>query len=190
MKADQSKKNTHGPAVPEVISLSATLDAVPGELSVTTGGFAALVGTSANHVTDRARTGVLRPSGRNRLLVVENVRLYCDELRAAAGRHGAGHRDPAKARLTEGQARLVEMKVAQAEGRLLDTDEVEREWSDALRQVRAEMLAVPSRFAARVGLSAVDAATLDGEIRAALESLADLPAEAKTPIYAEVEALV
>ena len=177
MKTEQSSPKRTLSGSREPISLAGTLDALPDDLELTTGGFAALIGTTANHITDRARTGVLRPSGRNRLPVVENVRLYCDELRAAAGRHGAGKRHPGKERLVEAQARLAELKLAATEGRLLDAVEVERQWSDALRRVRAELLAVPSRFAARVGLSAVDAAALDAEIRAALESLADDPVD-------------
>lgn len=192
MHVDRSYEKAPNSAPREVNSLPAPLDAISQELSVTTGGFAALVGTSANHITDRARTGVLRPLGRNRFLVVENVRLYCDDLRAAAGRHGAGKRHPGKERLVEAQARLAELKLAATEGRLLAADAVERQWGDALRRVRAEMLAVPSRFAARVGLTAIDAAALDAEIRAALESLADRPhgestVETDAPIYAELE---
>ena len=170
-----------------------TLDILPDDLALTVGGFSALLGVSVSVVHDRLSRGLLRADGRNRMLVAENVRLYADELRLAAGRHGAGHRDPAKVRLTEGQARLVELKVAQAEGRLLDAVEVERQWADALRRVRAELLAVPSRFAARVGLSAVDAAALDAEIRAALESIADDPGEAPPvtrPVRASVMELV
>lgn len=156
------------------------LAALPDGLALTVGGLAELLGVSVSVLNDRTSRGLLERSGRNRFLVAKNVRLYCDELRAAAGRHGAGHRDPAKVRLTEGQARLVELKVDQAEGRLLDAIAVEREWTSLLRGVRAELLAVPSRIGARLGLGPADVVALDHEIRAALESLASPPADPET----------
>jgi phage terminase Nu1 subunit (DNA packaging protein) len=49
---------------------------------------------------------------------------------------------------------------------------VQAEWSDILRIVRAGMLAVPSRVAARLPhLSRSDVAEIDAEIRAALNEL-------------------
>ena len=178
MKTDHSALNHTPSGSAEPISLVGTLGALPDALELTTGGFAALVGTSANHITDRARTGVLRPSGRNRLPVVQNVRLYCDELRAAAGRHGAGKRHPGKERLVEAQARLAELKLAATEGRLLDAAAVTAEWSDVLRQVRAGVLAAPGRIGARLGLSAADVEAVAAELRDVLATLADDPGEA------------
>lgn len=143
-----------------------TLDILPDDLALTVGGFSALLGVSVSVVHDRLSRGLLRADGRNRMLVAENVRLYADELRLAAGRHGAGHRDPAKVRLTEGQARLVELKVAQAEGRLLDAAEVEREWGDLLRQIRAGMLSLSSRLGARIpSLTRAEVEVIDDEVR-------------------------
>lgn len=154
-----------------------TLDALPDDLALTVGGFAELVGVSVSVVHDRLSRGLLRADGRNRVVVAENVRLYAEELRLAAGRHGAGHRDPAKVRLTEGQARLVELKVAQAEGRLLDATAVTAEWSDVLRQVRAGVLAAPTRIGARLGLSAADVEAVAAELRDVLATLADDPVD-------------
>ena len=154
------------------------LDILPDDLALTVGGFSALLGVSVSVVHDRLSRGLLRADGRNRMLVAENVRLYADELRLAAGRHGAGHRDPAKVRLTEAQAALAELKVAQAEGRLLDAAAVTAEWSDVLRQVRAGVLAAPTRIGARLGLSAADVEAVAAELRDVLATLADDPVEA------------
>ena len=74
-----------------------------------------------------------------------------------------------RARLARAQAELAEQKLARQRGALLDSDAVEREWSDVLRGVRAGMLAVPSRVAQRLPhLTAHDVAEIDSEIRAAL----------------------
>lgn len=71
-------------------------------------------------------------------------------------------------------AELREMEVRQKRGTLLDADAVAREWASVLRQVRAGMLAVPSRVRARLPhLTAHDAAVLDEELRQALAALAD-----------------
>jgi hypothetical protein len=81
----------------------------------------------------------------------------------------AADRGPAKARLLAAQADLAETKAKAARGELLDAAEVEAEWSGVLRTVRAGMLAVPSRAAARLPhLSAHDLSEIDTEVRAVL----------------------
>ncbi len=55
---------------------------------------------------------------------------------------------------------------------LVEAAAVEMEWSGILRTVRAGMLAVPSRVAARLPhLSKHDVAEIDQEIRAALSEI-------------------
>lgn len=187
MKDDPLRRNATFPEGEVPKTPLDTLDALPVGLALTTGGFSEVVGVSLSVIHDRLSRGLLRASGRNRLLVAENVRLYCDELRAAAGRHGAGHRDPAKVRLTEAQAGAAELKLAKLRGELVSAVEVEREWSDLLRGLRAELLALPSRIGARVGLSPVDVAAVDREIRDTLDHLSSMRADAR---FAEVEELV
>jgi phage terminase Nu1 subunit (DNA packaging protein) len=54
----------------------------------------------------------------------------------------------------------------------LDAKAVEIEWSGVLRTLRAGLLAVPSRCAARLPhLTAHDAAEIDAEVRAALSEI-------------------
>lgn len=58
-------------------------------------------------------------------------------------------------------------------GELLDAAEVERTWGGVLRTVRAAMLALPSRCAARLPhLTAADVVEIDAEVCAALVELA------------------
>jgi phage terminase Nu1 subunit (DNA packaging protein) len=77
-----------------------------------------------------------------------------------------------RARLAAAQADLAELKAAKQRGTLLDAAEVENEWSGVLRFVRAGMLAVPSRCAARLPhLTAHDVAEIDREVRAVLTEI-------------------
>lgn len=85
--------------------------------------------------------------------------------------------DPAylaeKIRLANAQAVKVELQNAQARKELLPAKAVEAEWSAVLRDVRAGMLAVPSRVQQRLPhLSAHDVSEIDREIRDALAALA------------------
>lgn len=79
-----------------------------------------------------------------------------------------------RARLAAAQADLNELKAAKLRGELVEASAVEAEWSGVLRTVRAGLLAVPSRVAARLPhLSKHDVAEIDAEIRAALTDLGD-----------------
>ena len=78
-----------------------------------------------------------------------------------------------RARLAKAQADAMEIKNARQRGALIDAEAVEREWSDVLRQVRAGMLAVPSRVAARLPhLTPHDVSEIDAEVRAVLAETA------------------
>ena len=77
-----------------------------------------------------------------------------------------------RARLARLQADAVEIKNARQRGSLIESEAVEREWSAVLAALRAGMLAVPSRVAARLPhLTAHDVAEIDAEIRAALAEI-------------------
>ena len=54
------------------------------------------------------------------------------------------------------------LKNAKARGELVEASEVERSWADTLRQLRARLLAIPSRLRA-------DLPTLDPQAVAALD---------------------
>ncbi len=107
---------------------------------------------------------------------------YIEDLRMKASRMGPGMKTtPAnsklhdeKLRLAKEQADKIEIQNAAARGELVKSSEVERAWAAMLRDVRAAMLAVPSRCGATLPhLTAYDVAEIDREIRAALEGLAD-----------------
>ena len=78
-----------------------------------------------------------------------------------------------RGRLAAAQANLAEIKAAKLRGELVEAAAVEAEWSGVLRSVRAGMLAVPSRVAARLPhLTKHDVAEIDTEVRAALTDAA------------------
>ncbi len=140
---------------------------------------AVLLGMTRQSVAEQVRSGVLDRAGRAQFELVSSVNRYCDHLRRHAGRVGrpAESSDALKAerlRLTKAQAEAQEAKNRLASGELVEAAAVAREWQTILRDVRAAILAVPSRYgAAMPHLSASDVAALDREIRAALEGLAD-----------------
>jgi phage terminase Nu1 subunit (DNA packaging protein) len=78
-----------------------------------------------------------------------------------------------RARLAAAQADLNELKAAKMRGELVEAAAVEAEWAGILRGVRAGMLALPSRVAARLPhLSKHDIAEVDAEVRAVLSEIA------------------
>src|SRR5262245_39720416 len=71
-------------------------------------------------------------------------------------------------------ARLREMEVAEKESKLLDAAAVGRQWGSILRQVRAGVMAVPSRVRQRCpDLTVQQLEVIDRELRDALTALAD-----------------
>jgi len=83
-----------------------------------------------------------------------------------------------KARLAKEQADSMTLKNAILRGEMLNAAEVERSWSEQLRNIRARMMAVPSRIRQRLGhLTPADALIIDREVRDALTEAADALAE-------------
>jgi phage terminase Nu1 subunit (DNA packaging protein) len=71
-------------------------------------------------------------------------------------------------------ADLRELEVKRRRGALLDAEETARAWEGTMREVRAALLAVPSRCRARCPeMTATMIATVDEEIRSALVALAN-----------------
>lgn len=76
-------------------------------------------------------------------------------------------------RLLSAQADQAELKAAALRRELVPAAEVQREWAGILRQVRAGILAVPSRVRQLLpGLTAAEVEVIDAELRRVLEELA------------------
>jgi phage terminase Nu1 subunit (DNA packaging protein) len=138
-----------------------------------------LVGITRQQVSDKARSGILKRVGPATYAMPDAVRDYCSHLRGIASRVGqtkasGDPADPLKAeklRLTRAQADAVEQKNRIAAGELVPVAEVHREWVGVATDIRAQILAIPPRIAARAGLSRESAVALEQELRLALEEL-------------------
>lgn len=142
-------------------------------------GMAALLRLSLSQVRTKARERVFVRSRRGRYDVALSVGNYVERLREVASRVGqtkadGDPADPLKAeklRLTRAQADAVEQKNGIAAGELVPVAEVRREWVGVATDIRAQILAIPPRIAARAGLSRESAVALEQELRLALEEL-------------------
>ena len=108
----------------------------------------------------------------------EAIRSYCAHLRqhaAQAGRPSVGGDElkVEKIRVARQQADKLEMANSIVRGEMLPAAAVAHEWASVLRDVRAGLLAVPSRVSIRLGhLTAHDLSEMDLEIRSVLTELA------------------
>ena len=135
---------------------------------------------SSSRILTLAADGVFVRSSRGRFDVAVSIRRYVARLQEGAARAGrppdAGSDDlkAEKLRLTRAQADKEEARVKREAGDLVEAEAVTREWAGILRDLRNALLAVPSRCGAVLPhLTATDTATLDREIRKALEGLAN-----------------
>lgn len=162
------------PAAPPITATPQPIPAIGKEADL-----AKLLGISASRCRTLTADGVLKKIGRNRFDVAASVTAYCARLRESAERAGRPSAQPddvkaAAGRLKAAQADLAEIKAAQARGELVPSADVVREWSNLLRDLRNALLAVPSRCGASLPhLTATDIATLEREIRAALEGFSN-----------------
>ncbi|WP_143809698.1 hypothetical protein [Paracoccus yeei] len=140
---------------------------------------AALLGISRQAVGEKVRSGILTRTARATFAYPEAVTAYCAHLREHAGRAGrpSTGSDELKAertRLAKEQADATALKNAQLRSELVPVTDTLREWQAVLRDIRAAMLAVPSRYAAsQPHLTPHDVEALTLEIKRALEGLAD-----------------
>jgi len=76
-----------------------------------------------------------------------------------------------KLRLATAQAEKIELQNAAARGDLIPADNVRREWIGLAADLRAGLLALPSRVASRLGLDRATQAAIDSELRESLDVL-------------------
>jgi phage terminase Nu1 subunit (DNA packaging protein) len=135
----------------------------------------ALLSISSGALTDLKKRGLAVHMGYDAYDLEATVRNYVQHLRGvAAGRGGEEHGltlTGERARLAKAQADAQEVKNAKLRGDLVEAAEVERAWSDILRQVRARILSVPPRLRQSLNLGAADAEIIDRELRSALSEL-------------------
>lgn len=140
---------------------------------------AQLLGVSGSQVRYLAKEGVavrVKPSHyATRPTVANYVARLSERAKKAGNPKGNAQLDAEKLRGAKATADKIELANAKARGDLVPTAEVERAWSNVLRDVRSALLAVPSRIGATLPhLSAHDLAAVEREIKAALEGLANV----------------
>ena len=147
---------------------------VPGV--VTAGELAGWLGLTPPRIGTLARDGRIPRRADGRFDLKPAVVGYIHSLRLKSGSSALASNpelNAEKIRLARANAEKVEAANARARGELAALSDVEREWAGILRDVRAALLALPSRAAARLGhLTAHDVDTLNREVRAVLEELA------------------
>ena len=132
-------------------------------------------GISEGAVRALSRRGLVVKASRGEFKSEESIRTYCTHLREAVAAHGrpaatGSGRD--RARLAAAQADAIELKNARARGALVDAEAVAREWEGVCRTIRAGVLRVPRRAAARLPhLTPQDVRAIDCEVRAVLAEL-------------------
>jgi len=153
---------------------------MPVEVTVSTAELADAFGVSDRTVRDLAARGVLPRVAPGRFDLRASVRAYAGHLREqAAGRgngDGAAMTELSAERLREARERAdkIALANAKARGEMVLAADVEKAWSEILRDVRARMLAVPARVRARLGhLTHTDGAIIEQEVRDALQGAAD-----------------
>ena len=140
---------------------------------VTAEKMAEVCGLSSKSVATLARRGVMHRGARGKFDLESSVRAYCQHLREqAVGRKEGDAPMKDRARLAKAQADCVEQKTAIRAGRLLDSDTVAAQWTGACRCLRAGVLRIPRRAAARLGLSPAQTRELEAECRETLTALA------------------
>ncbi len=143
---------------------------------------AGLLGLSTVAVAALARRGIVVKEGKGQFDAGASIRSYCSHLREAVSAQGrpASGTTAGRARLAKAQAEAVELKNARQRGELLPAEAIAREWEGICRTIRAGMLRVPKRAAARLPhLTPQDVHAIDSEVRAALTVLAADPRSPK-----------
>lgn len=141
---------------------------------ISEGEFATIVGITTRRIRAMVDQGIIERIAPGRYSISE-VGKYCNFLREGGGRRVAPTDELKieKTRQARAAAEKLELQNEALRGDLLPRGEVEREWSNILRDVRAQILAVPSRCGAALAhLTPHDVATIEAEVRSALESLA------------------
>lgn len=152
------------PSVSDLLGLENAPAAAPFVVDAAT--LADIIGCTASTIRRLAADGVIQRAGPNAFDLRSAVRRYIANRNVE--KPGAGDR----ARREKAEADLSELKAAQLGAKLLDAGEVEREWANTLRDLRAAILALPGRVGARLPhLSKGDLAALDGELREALAAM-------------------
>lgn len=127
-------------------------------------------------LTDLKKRGIAVHLAHDSYDLTATTRAYVQHLRGMAAGWGTGDQaanlTSERARLAKEQADAQAIKNAKLRGELVEASEVERTWADALRQLRARIMAVPSRL--RSELTDIDPQAIDAMDRALRATLTEV----------------
>jgi phage terminase Nu1 subunit (DNA packaging protein) len=144
--------------------------------SVTATDLGEWLGLSAPRIHALAREGRIPRRGDGRFDLKPAVRGYVESLRQKAGSSALAQNpelNAEKIRMARESADKTALQNARARGEMIATADVAKAWAEIVTDLRAALLALPSRVAASVGLDRAAMTALDREMRDALESIAD-----------------
>lgn len=135
-----------------------------------------LFGLSPAALADLKKRGIAIHCGHDSYDLTATTHAYVTQLRGTAAGWGIGEQAASltneRTRLAKEQADAAAIKNAKLRGELVDASEVERTWADTLRQVRARIMAVPSRLRSEV--VGIDGQTIDAMDKALRVALGEL----------------
>lgn len=142
------------------------------------GELGALLGLSRVRLNTLGKSGVIpckMVAGINRFPIPAAVHAYVEYAKANPSGRRVADPDLAdqKKRLAKEQADKIALANAITRAELVPVEDVRREWRGLALDLRARLLAIGPRVAAAIGLDRTAAASLDAELRAALEDIAD-----------------
>lgn len=161
----------------ELAEIDALVNGSPAGAGVVAAELADWLGLAPPRVSALAREGRIprRPDGRFDLKPA--IRGYVESLRLKSGSSALAANpelNAEKIRLARASAEKIEVQNAKARGQLLAAADVEKAWAGVLRDVRAGVLAAPSRIGSRLPhLSAYDVTEIARELSAVLAELAE-----------------
>jgi len=179
-RVDEKKKTS------EVKATSAEFE----KLTVSTRQLAGCLAMSSKAVAEHALRGHLKRVAHGRFSLAESLRLFTTHQRTVASAHGGPGTASLKGerlRLVRLQADRVEHRLQRESGDLLSKSDVVAEVGALIRQVRARLLALPTRIANACALDRVVTAAIDAEIREILTELADSRTYAGFELPADAE---
>jgi len=134
------------------------------------------LGLSSSRINQLARDGVFQRdyhNGQYAFPLKASVQAYAEHLRNRSVRSSDPRLADEKLRVAAGQADKLQIQNDKSRGELIPAAAVRAEWLSVAADLRARLLAVPSRVAAKLSLDRPATAALDVELRRAMEALSE-----------------
>jgi phage terminase Nu1 subunit (DNA packaging protein) len=148
---------------------------IPDDL-ITSADLGEWLGLTSSRVNQLARDSVLprvdAPGG-FAFPLKQSVQAYAEHLRNRSVRSSDPRLADEKLRVAAGQADKLDIQNQKSRGELIPAAAVRAEWLSVAADLRARLLAVPSRVAAKLSLDRPAIAALDVELRRAMQALSE-----------------